>query len=312
MPGIFSIITLTIMQNRNILVTGACGQLGRELRRLADVYGISGRFVFTDIVQGEDGIFELDMTDKEAVLAAVKDGNIGIVVNCAAYTNVDKAEEDEAAAASVNCDAVRNLAEACRENSSLLIHVSTDYVFDGKACVPYTEDAETAPANAYGRTKLAGEKAVEESGCKAIIIRTAWLYSPYGKNFVKTMLKLTGERNSLKVVYDQVGTPTCAADLASAILAIIADGNAENKTGIYHYTDEGVCSWYDFAVAVNELAGHDCAVGPCRSEEYPSKALRPHYSVLDKRKIKSAFGLSIPHWRESLKNCIGILSDNNI
>ncbi|MBP5364531.1 MAG: dTDP-4-dehydrorhamnose reductase [Bacteroidales bacterium] len=279
----------------NILVTGANGQLGNEMRLLAPT--TNDKYIFTDVG-------ELDITDIDAVCKMVENEKVDVVVNCAAYTNVEKAEDDERTAFLLNSEAVENLAVACKLNDAFLVHVSTDYVFDGKACQPYTEDAPTAPTGAYGRTKLAGEQAVIDSGCKYVIVRTAWLYSEFGKNFVKTMLKLTAEKDELKVVFDQVGSPTYAGDLAAAIIKIIAS-NAADKQGIYHFTDEGVCSWYDFTVAIARNAGHTkCSIAPCHSDEFPTKVARPHFSVLDKTKIKTTFGITIPHWTDSLARCM--------
>lgn len=284
----------------NILVTGANGQLGNEMRLLAPTTG--DKYIFTDVG-------ELDITDIDAVCKMVENEKVDVVVNCAAYTNVEKAEDDERTAFLLNSEAVENLAVACKLNGALLVHVSTDYVFDGKACQPYTEDASTAPTGAYGRTKLAGEQAVIDSGCKYVIVRTAWLYSEFGKNFVKTMLKLTAEKDELKVVFDQVGSPTYAGDLAAAIIKIIAS-DAADKQGIYHFTDEGVCSWYDFTVAIARNAGHTkCRITPCHSDEFPTKVARPHFSVLDKTKIKTTFDIAIPHWTDSLARCMSKMNN---
>lgn len=285
----------------NILVTGANGQLGNEMQRVAKTS--SNHYIFTDVAQ-------LDITDREAVLRAVKDNSIQVIVNCAAYTNVDKAEDDSETADLINNKAVENLAIAARENDATLIHISTDYVFKGNRCTPCREDWETDPLGVYGITKLAGEKSIERTGCRHIIIRTAWLYSPFGKNFVKTMQKLTAEKDSLKVVFDQVGTPTYAGDLADAIARIIETGQL-GKQGIYHFSNEGVCSWYDFAREICELSGNTCNIQPCHSDEFPSKVKRPHFSVLDKTKIKDTFGIEVPYWKDSLKKCIRELAANN-
>ena len=285
----------------NILVTGANGQLGNEMQRVAKTS--SNHYIFTDVAQ-------LDITDREAVLRAVKDNSIQVIVNCAAYTNVDKAEDDSETADLINNKAVENLAIAARENDATLIHISTDYVFKGDRCTPCREDWETDPLGVYGITKLAGEKSIERTGCRHIIIRTAWLYSPFGKNFVKTMQKLTAEKDSLKVVFDQVGTPTYAGDLADAIARIIETGQL-GKQGIYHFSNEGVCSWYDFAREICELSGNTCNIRPCHSDEFPSKVKRPHFSVLDKTKIKDTFGIEVPYWKDSLKKCIRELAANN-
>lgn len=280
----------------NILVTGADGQLGRCLQRLGAVS--PHNYVFTDVAQ-------LDITDRGAVEAAVRETSAQVIVNCAAYTNVERAEEDEAAADLLNHLAVANLAAAAKAAAATLIHVSTDYVFDGTAHLPYTEEAPTAPLGAYGRTKLAGERAVVESGCRHLIFRTAWLYSEYGNNFLKTMLRLTAEHVRINVVMDQIGTPTYAGDLALAIFSIVEGERFRGREGIYHFTGEGVCSWYDFAVEIAAAAGHDgCEINPCRTGEYPAKAPRPAFSVLDKTKVKRTFGIGIPHWRESMLYCL--------
>lgn len=281
------------MQNndiKRILVTGANGQLGREMRRLGAAS--PNEYTFTDVA-------ELDITDAAAVMSCVTAGRYDVILNCAAYTNVDRAEDDEATAEKINCDAVRNLAAAAAQTGAVLFHVSTDYVFGGDGNTPRSEDMPLAPLGAYGRTKLHGEQAVAESGCRAVIVRTAWLYSEYGNNFLKTMLRLTAERPELNVVFDQVGSPTYAGDLAIALFTIIEGGLYEGNEGVYHFSNEGVCSWYDFAVEIARAAGHDgCAIHPCHSDEFPSKVKRPAYSVLDKSKIKKTFGLDIPHWRE--------------
>ncbi len=280
----------------NILVTGANGQLGREMQRLGAVS--PNNYLFTDVA-------ELDITDPEAVRRCVTGNRIGAIVNCAAYTNVERAEEDEATADRLNRAAVGNLARAAAEADALLVHVSTDYVFDGCASLPYTEEDPTAPRSAYGRTKLAGEETVRASGCRHLILRTAWLYSEYGNNFLKTMLRLTAERETLNVVFDQVGTPTYAGDLALAIFSILEGGLDRGHEGTYHFSDEGVCSWYDFAVEIARAAGHDrCRISPCRTADYPTKAVRPAFSVLDKGKLKRTFGIEIPHWRESMFYCL--------
>ncbi|MBR6055245.1 MAG: dTDP-4-dehydrorhamnose reductase [Bacteroidales bacterium] len=283
---------------KTILVTGAAGQLGSEMRNLAP--GTPDRYIFTDVVDIPDTV-KLDITDIDAVRSLCSAEGVDAIVNCAAYTNVDKAESDEALADLLNNRAVGNLATVAAERGALLVHVSTDYVFGGNSCTPYAEDAPTAPLGVYGRTKLAGEEAVKASGCRYLIFRTAWLYSPYGKNFVKTMLKLTAEKDSLKVVFDQVGSPTYAADLAAVIVKALADGS---RTGLYHFSNEGVCSWFDFACAIRDLAGNKCDITPCHSDEFPSPVRRPAFSVLDKTKVKADFGVTIPHWYVSLKKCI--------
>ena len=281
----------------NILITGANGQLGNEMRRVS--INSKNRYIFTDVA-------ELNITDKAAIRKMIDGEKISVVVNCAAYTNVDKAEDDETTADLLNNKAVRNIAEACKEFNATLVHISTDYVFQGDKNTPRKEDEPTNPMGAYGRTKLAGEESVKHSGCKYIIIRTAWLYSPYGKNFVKTMRKLTSDKDSIKVVFDQVGTPTYAGDLADVIYKIIED-NMLDKTGFYHFSNEGVCSWYDFAQEICALSGNACDIEPCHSDEFPSKVQRPSFSVLDKTKIKETFDVKIPYWKESLKRCINEL-----
>ncbi len=281
---------------KNILITGANGQLGSEMRRLGELS--SNNYLFTDIQ-------ELDVTDAAAVKRFIVENGVEVVVNCVAYTNVDKAESDEDAAYKINAEAVENIARAVKDVNGTLFHISTDYVFGTDGNTPRTEDMPLAPLGAYGRTKLAGEEAVARVGCKAVVIRTAWLYSEFGHNFVKTMLRLTAEKESLKVVFDQVGSPTYAGDLALTIFSIIEGDVYEGKEGVYHFSDEGVCSWYDFAVEIARLAGHkNCRIEPCHSSEFPSPVTRPPYSVLDKSKIKNTFGVDIPHWRESLIYCL--------
>ena len=280
----------------NILITGANGQLGRSLRRLG---GVSPHnYLFTDVA-------ELDITDAAAVLRTVEERRIDVIVNCAAYTDVERAEEDEPRADLLNHKAAGNLAAAAKATGATLFHVSTDYVFDGTAHTPYTEDGTPSPLGAYGRTKLAGERAVMASGCRYLIFRTAWLYSEYGNNFLKTMLRLTAEKERLNVVFDQAGTPTYAGDLAMTIFSIVEGGYFAGNEGLYHFSNEGVASWYDFAAEIAAAAGHDkCRIRPCRTAEFPTKAARPAYSVLDKSKIKETFGLEIPHWRESMLYCL--------
>lgn len=281
---------------KRILITGANGQLGNEMRRLGAVS--PNEYIFTDVA-------ELDITNKRAVEEFVKSNDVEIIVNCAAYTNVDKAEDDEATAELINAAAVRNLAEAMKDVDGTLFHVSTDYVFGADGNTPRSEDMPLNPLGAYGRTKLHGEQAIAEVGAKAIIIRTAWLYSEFGNNFLKTMLRLTAEKESLNVVFDQVGTPTYAGDLALAIFSIIEADKYEGNEGIYHFSNEGVCSWYDFALEIAMAAGHEnCKVQPCHSNEFPSKVTRPPFSVLDKTKIKETFGIEIPHWRDSMIYCM--------
>lgn len=281
----------------NILVTGANGQLGNEMRIVSQQS--AHHYIFTDVA-------ELDITDAAAVEKMVADNDVKVIVNCAAYTNVDKAEDDRELAELLNAKAVENLAAAIRRNDGLLVHVSTDYVFGGtRNNTPCREEEAANPTGVYGETKLHGEEAVIRSGCHYLIIRTAWLYSEYGKNFLKTMLDLTATKPSLKVVFDQTGTPTYAYDLAAAICDIIEQRRYAGRDGIYHYSNEGVCSWYDITKAIAEYAGHtSCDIQPCHSDEYPSKVVRPSYSVLDKTKIKTTFGLKVPYWTDSLKQCI--------
>ena len=281
----------------NILVTGANGQLGNEMQVLARE-NLQHTYFFTDVQ-------ELDICDEQAVYAYVSEHKIDIIVNCAAYTAVDKAEDNVELCDKLNNIAPGYLARAAQANGAAMIQVSTDYVFDGTAHIPYTEEEPTCPASVYGSTKLAGDQNVMDHCEKAMVIRTAWLYSIYGNNFVKTMIRLGQERDSLGVIFDQIGTPTYANDLAQAIFAAINKGVVG---GIYHFSDEGVCSWYDFTIAIHRLAGiASCKVKPLHTADYPAKAPRPHYSVLDKTKIKDTFGIEIPHWEESLKRCINQL-----
>lgn len=288
----------------NILVTGANGQLGHEMQRVAK--NSKNNYIFTDVA---DGYEKLDITDLNAIRNTVKEKGINIIVNCAAYTNVDRAESDYPTADLINNTAAGNLAKAMKEVDGTLIHVSTDYVFQGDRNVPCREDWPTNPLGVYGKTKLAGEKAIEATGCRHIILRTAWLYSQWGKNFVKTMQNLTASKDSLKVVFDQVGTPTFAGDLADVISHII-ETNQLDKTGIYHFSNEGVCSWFDFAKIICELSGNTCDIEPCYSEEFPSPVKRPHFSVLDKTKLKKTFGFKVPYWTDSLKVCIKQLANS--
>ena len=278
----------------NILVTGSNGQLGNELRLLAPE-NAQHNFLFTDIE-------ELDITNKTAVFDFVSLNKVEMIINCAAYTAVDRAESDEDVARLINALAVLNLGEAASETGAKIVHMSTDYVFNGKSYLPYKETDMPEPASAYGRTKLEGEQLLSEACPDAVIIRTAWLYSEFGNNFVKTMLRLGKERDSLNVVYDQIGSPTFAGDLAQTIMTIV---NADKWVGgIYHFTNEGICSWYDFTCAIHQLAGIQCDVRPIRSEQYPTPTERPHYSVLDKEKIKATYGVSVPHWYDALQRCI--------
>lgn len=285
------------MSKMNILVTGANGQLGNEMRVVAR--NRADNYIFTDVA-------ELDITDAAAVEKMVTDNDVKVIVNCAAYTNVDKAEDDREFAELLNARAVENLAQAIRRNDGVLVHVSTDYVFGGtKNNTPCREDEPANPTGVYGVTKLHGEQAIIASGCHHIIIRTAWLYSEFGKNFLKTMLDLTATKPQLKVVFDQVGSPTYAYDLALAIFDIVENRKYVDNDGIYHYSNEGVCSWFDFTKMIAEYAGHTgCDIQPCHSDEFPSKVIRPSYSVLDKTKIKKTFGVSVPYWTDSLRVCM--------
>lgn len=289
----------------NILVTGANGQLGHEMQRVAK--SSNHNYIFTDVA---DGYEKLDITNIEDIRNMVKNNNVDIIVNCAAYTNVDKAESDYDTANLINNTAAGNLATAMKEAGGTLIHISTDYVFQGDRNTPCQEDWTTNPLGVYGKTKLAGETAIATTGCNSIIIRTAWLYSQWGKNFVKTMQSLTATHDTLKVVFDQVGTPTFAGDLADVIAHII-NTDQTDKTGIYHFSNEGVCSWYDFAKLICKLSGNTCDINPCYSEEFPSPVKRPHFSVLDKKKIKETFGIKVPYWTDSLEVCIKQLAETN-
>ena len=292
----------------NILITGANGQLGHEMRNvLADDQRFNA--IYTDVA-GED-ITMLDITDEAAVERIVTDNAINVIVNCVAYTAVDAAEDNEPLAERLNAQAVGILAHVAKRHNARMVHVSTDYVFDGQGCIPYTEDMPTNPQSAYGRTKLEGEHLLLDVLCDdAIILRTAWLYSPYGKNFVKTMLMLGKDKPALKVVFDQVGSPTCAQDLAKAIITVITAD--EWHPGIYHYSNEGVISWYDFTKAIHRLTGiTTCDVQPCHSDEFPAKAHRPAYSVLDKTKFKTTFGVTVPYWLDSLEETLEALGESN-
>lgn len=289
----------------NILVTGANGQLGNEIRILTG--DSRHNYIYTDVVEAEGNrTTMLDITNAEDVKAMVANHNIDVIINCAAYTNVDAAEDNEALAEKLNSEAPAILANAMAETGGLLVHISTDYVFGGDPYnTPCREDQKGTPTGVYGATKLRGEQRITASGCKYLIIRTAWLYSEFGKNFVKTMLNLTSTKPQLKVVFDQTGTPTYAYDLAKAIVEIVESKKYEGNEGIYHYSNEGVCSWYDFTKVIAEMAGHtECDIQPCHSSEFPSKVVRPSYSVLDKSKIKAVFGLTIPYWTDSLRICI--------
>ena len=295
----------------NILVTGANGQLGNEMRIVSK--GTNDNYTFTDVVEVEGvNTTLLDITDVDAIRKIVKEKDIRCIVNCAAYTNVDKAESDETLCRKLNAEAPKFLAEAMKEVNGLLVQISTDYVFGGDPYnTPCREDQNGTPTGVYGKTKLEGEKHIEAVGCDYVIIRTAWLYSEFGKNFVKTMLNLTATKPKLTVVFDQVGTPTYAYDLAVAITTILADYEKEcpktgySKKGIYHFSNEGVCSWFDFTKKIAELAGNTwCDIQPCHSDEFPSPVTRPAYSVLDKTKIKETFGVEVPYWTDSLRRCM--------
>ena len=300
----------------NILVTGANGQLGNEMRIIAHESGDT--YFFTDVnrQEGVDTIF-LDITDLQAIREMVATHAIDAIVNCAAYTNVDAAESNEALAEKLNAEAPENLARAMKEVNGLLVQISTDYVFGKEPYnIPCKETQQGTPTGVYGMTKLHGEQKIKAVGCKHVIIRTAWLYSEFGKNFCKTMMNLTATKPQLKVVFDQAGTPTYALDLAKSIAHVLADYSKESKadnyskTGIYHYSNEGVCSWYDFTKMIAEYNGTTvCDVQPCHSNEFPSPVTRPSYSVLDKTKIKETFGIRIPYWTESLKQCIANLKN---
>lgn len=291
----------------NILVTGANGQLGNEMRIVTK--GSKDKYIFTDVVEveGQDTTI-LDITNLDAIRSIVKEKDVKVIVNCAAWTNVDGAEAPEKyeLVELLNAKAPENLAIAMKEVGGLLVHISTDYVFGGDPYnTPCKEDQKGTPTGVYGLTKLHGEQNIQKSGVDYLIFRTAWLYSEFGKNFVKTMLNLTATKPQLKVVFDQAGTPTYAYDLASAIFNIIENRKFVGNTGIYHYSNEGVCSWYDFTKMIAEYAGQtECDIQPCHSDEFPSSVTRPAYSVLDKSKVKETFGITIPYWTNSLKSCI--------
>ena len=294
---------------KTILVTGANGQLGNEIRIVAQ--SSSDSYIFTDInhIDGVETTY-LDITDLKAVHKIVTEHQVNAIINCAAYTNVDKAEEDVALCTLLNRQAPENLAIAMKEVNGLLVHISTDYVFGGDSYnIPYKEEQHGTPTGVYGCTKLLGEQAIQAVGCNHVIIRTAWLYSEFGKNFCKTMMNLTATKPQLKVVFDQVGTPTYALDLARAI-AVVLERFDGSQTGVYHYSNEGVCSWFDFTKMIAEYSGKtECDVQPCHSDEFPSPVKRPSYSVLDKTKIKKVFGVKIPYWTDSLKQCISNLKN---
>lgn len=284
----------------NILVTGANGQLGNEMQIVSK--NSKDKYIFTDVC---DGYEKLDITDLDAIRRMVAENDVKCIINCAAWTNVDKAETAGDIVETLNATAPENLAKAMKEVGGLLVHISTDYVFGGDPYnTPCREDQKGTPTGVYGLTKLHGEQKIQAVGGHYIIIRTAWLYSEFGHNFVKTMLNLTATKPHLKVVFDQTGTPTYAGDLAEAIFDIIDNRKFEGHDGVYHFSNEGVCSWYDFTKKIAELAGHDsCDIQPCHSNEFPSPVTRPAYSVLDKTKIKETFGLKIPYWVDSLKKC---------
>ncbi len=293
----------------NILVTGANGQLGNEIQNVSK--NSTDKYIFTDVC---DGYEHLDITDINAIREMVQSNHVECIINCAAWTNVDKAETAGEIVELLNATAPENLAKVMKEVDGLLVHISTDYVFGADPYnVPCKEDQKGTPTGVYGLTKLHGEQKIVASGVKHIIIRTAWLYSEYGHNFVKTMLNLTATKPQLKVVFDQCGTPTYAGDLANAIYDIVENRKYEGQTGIYHFSNEGVCSWYDFTQAIAHYAGNDkCDIQPCHSNEFPSPVKRPAYSVLDKSKIKDTFGIKIPYWTESLKLCLknlGVLNN---
>lgn len=311
---------------RNILVTGANGQLGNELRLVTSQCSSGDKYIFTDVTDASDESIamlhkigganidistrRLDITDLNAIRKMVKDEQVSIIINCAAYTNVDAAEDNEQLAELLNAKAPENLALAMKEVAGgLLIHISTDYVFGKEPYnTPCKEDQKGTPTGVYGLTKLHGEQAIERVDCDYVIIRTAWLYSEFGKNFVKTMLNLTATKPHLKVVFDQVGTPTYARDLAEIIYKMVDERTAYKNVGTYHFSNEGVCSWYDFTKMIAEYAGNTgCDIQPCHSDEFPSPVKRPSYSVLDKTKMKVTFGVKVPYWTNSLKKCINNL-----
>ena len=285
----------------NILVTGANGQLGNEIQLISK--NSKDNYIFTDVC---DGYSKLDITNIDDIRKAVAENSIECIINCAAWTNVDSAETAAEIVETLNAKAPENLAIAMKEVGGLVVHVSTDYVFGGDPYnVPCKEDQKGTPTGVYGLTKLHGEQNIQNSGAKYIIIRTSWLYSEYGKNFVKTMMNLTSTKPTLKVVFDQCGTPTYAGDLAAVIFDIVENRKYEGNDGIYHFSNEGVCSWYDFTKNIAEIAGNTaCDIQPCHSDEFPSAVKRPSYSVLDKTKLKETFGIKIPYWTDSLKKCM--------
>jgi dTDP-4-dehydrorhamnose reductase len=284
---------------QTVLVTGSKGQLGNEVQVLASSYS-QFEFIFTDVE-------ELDICDRKAVENYFAKRKIDVLLNCAAYTAVDKAEEDVELCYRINEKAVGILGEIAAEYGTRVVHVSTDYVFDGTSYRPYTEDMPVCPATVYGKSKLAGEQLLMDACPAAVIVRTSWLYSSFGNNFVKTMMRLGKERDTLNVIFDQVGTPTYAADLADTLLQIISADKF--VPGIYHYSNEGVCSWYDFTISIHKMAGINCRVLPIESKDYPAKTPRPHYSVLNKNKIKSNYNIQISHWEDGLRRCMDILTE---
>ena len=290
------------MNKQNILITGANGQLGNCLRDLAADFQDKYNFYYTDVA-------ELDITDAEAIEKFVVDNRIDIIINAAAYTAVDKAEDEADMAHLINCTAGGHLADAAGKHGLTLVHISTDYVFSGELATPYVETATPAPKSVYGSTKLAGERSIVESGCRAVIIRTSWLYSEYGNNFVKTMLRLGAERESLRVVCDQIGGPTYAGDLARVIFQLLQSACPENGAEFYHFANEGVCSWFDFAKAIMEMGGLACRVEAISTSEYPAKARRPAFSVFNLSKTRNAVAADIPYWRDSLLLTINKLKE---
>jgi dTDP-4-dehydrorhamnose reductase len=283
---------------QTVLVTGSKGLLGNEVQVFASSYP-QFEFIFTDVE-------ELDICDRKAVEKYFAERKIDVLLNCAAYTAVDKAEEDVELCYRINEKAVGILGEVAAQYGTKMVHVSTDYVFDGASYLPYTEDRPVCPATVYGKSKLAGELLLMDVCPAAVIVRTSWLYSSFGNNFVKTMIKLGRERDTLNVIFDQVGTPTYAADLADALLQIVSADKF--IPGVYHYSNEGVCSWYDFTIAIHQIAGINCRVLPIESKDYPAKTPRPHYSVLNKKKIKTNYNIQIPHWEDGLRRCMAILA----
>ena len=293
----------------NILVLGANGQLGQAVR--AASLNANSHFIFSDVYTGDDPkTLNIDITSITALREVVKREKIGVIVNCAAYTNVEKADDDIEAARLLNKDAVWNLATVAKEADATLIHISTDFVYDGRKAAPYVETDEKHPVNGYALTKYEGELEMIKTGCKYILFRTAWMFSKYGNNFMKTMIRLTSEREHLNVVYDQVGTPTYAPELAALIVKVIEE-NLLHLTGEYNFSNEGSVSWYDFAVAINRACGNHCDISPICSEEYGSKVKRPSFSVLDKSKVKKTFGVKIPHWLDSLDESIKAYNESN-